>query len=231
MTSRRAASVRAIASIATALSDLRHQVVFVGGTVAALYTTDEGVDIRPTVDVDCVVNVATMIAYYAFMDMLRARGFADCTDQDAPLRRLVHGGIRVDVMPSVDTAMGPTNRWYADAMRVSAEYDADGIGVRAITPIYFIATKLEAFRGRGGGDYMASHDLEDLLAVLAALPSVRDEIASARDGVALAVRQELAEMVSVEEFVDAVPGHFDGHAVGQERARRIATWLRTLRGE
>jgi hypothetical protein len=181
------------------------------------------------VDVDCVVNVTTTVAYYGFMDRLRRRGFVACDDEGAPLCRLVHAGIRVDVMPTVDTEMGPTNRWYADAIRDAARYEADGVAVRAITPNYFIATKLEAFRGRGEGDYVASHDIEDVLAVLAAIGSIRDEIVAAESGVARAVRGELVELMAVESFVDALPGHFDGHAAGQARARRVAAWLRTLR--
>ncbi len=228
MSSRRAESLHAIAAIATALGDVNDQVVFVGGTVVALYPLEEGVDIRPTVDVDCVVNVATTLEYYAFLEKLRARGFVECADDGAPICRFVHGGIRVDLMPSADTALGPTNKWYTAALRDAASYLANGVRVRAITPMYFIATKLEAFRGRGRGDDMASHDLEDLLAVVAGLPSVRAEIAASSVDVASAVRRELAGLMRVEAFVDALPGHFDGNAAGQARARIVAAWLRTL---
>jgi hypothetical protein len=36
--------------------------------------------------------------------------------------------------------------------------------VRLLAPALFIATKLDAFHGRGGGDIVASHDLEDIIA-------------------------------------------------------------------
>jgi len=223
VTSRRALSLRAIAAIAAAFGDLKERVVFVGGTVPALYPIEEGVDIRPTTDVDCIVNVATTVEYYAFFHALRTRGFTECTDEGAPICRLLHDDLRVDVMPSADTAIGPTNRWYAEAMREAAEYDVvAGVRVRAITPLYFIATKLEAFRSRGDGDFIASHDLEDVLAVLAGLPTARGEITAGAASV------ELARLMQLESFVDAIPGHFDGHAAGQDRGRRVAAWLRTL---
>src|ERR1700728_3120795 len=38
--------------------------------------------------------------------------------------------------------------------------------IRLITAPLFLAAKLEAFRGRGGGDYYASHDLEDVIALI-----------------------------------------------------------------
>jgi predicted nucleotidyltransferase len=41
-----------------------------------------------------------------------------------------------------------------------------GPSVRVITAPSFLATKLEAFRGRGKMDYQASHDLEDFVAII-----------------------------------------------------------------
>jgi len=37
--------------------------------------------------------------------------------------------------------------------------------IRLITAPYFLATKFEAFHGRGHGDVRGSHDLEDIVAV------------------------------------------------------------------
>jgi hypothetical protein len=66
--------------------------------------------------VDCVVDLATTAEYYAFVERLRRRGFTECTDENAPLCRLVYTGIRVDVVATADTSVGPTNRWYRDAV-------------------------------------------------------------------------------------------------------------------
>lgn len=184
--------------------------VFVGGTVPALYPLADGVDVRPTLDVDAVIDVATTAGYYAFVERLRSRGFTECTDEGAPLCRLVCGGIKVDLVATVDTGIGPTNRWYRDAVPAASSYSPEpDLDVLAITPIYFIATKLEAFRGRGYGDFQASHDLEDLLAVIAGLDSVRVEIENDHDRVAEAVRRDLVELAAQEAFIDAVPGHFE----------------------
>lgn len=104
MSSRQASARAAIAAIARALGDDRTRVVFVGGTVTALYPLEAGADVRPTVDVDCVVDVATTADYYAFVERLRGRGFRECTDEGAPLCRRVCAGIRVDITATVDTA-------------------------------------------------------------------------------------------------------------------------------
>ena len=74
MSSRCANARGEIAAIARALGEDRTRVVFVGGTVTALYPLDGGADVRPTVDVDCVIDVTTTAEYYDFVDRLRARG-------------------------------------------------------------------------------------------------------------------------------------------------------------
>ncbi len=91
MSSRRDASRAAIASVARALGEECSRVVFVGGTVTALYPLAHGVDVRPTVDVDAVIDVVTTADYYAFVEGLRGRGFLECTDDGAPLCRPVCG--------------------------------------------------------------------------------------------------------------------------------------------
>jgi hypothetical protein len=41
-----------------------------------------------------------------------------------------------------------------------------GVKIRVVSPGYFLATKFEAFLGRGKGDHAGSHDLEDIVFVL-----------------------------------------------------------------
>lgn len=136
----------------------------------------------------------------------------------------------MDFVATADTGIGPSNRWYPSAIAAANVHTLDdGLEVRAIAPIFFVATKLEAFRGRGRGDYLASHDIEDALTVLAGLPALRDEIANDTSAVASAVRAELAELRAREAFIDAVPAHFDGDGAGQTRADEVLAWLACLR--
>jgi hypothetical protein len=230
VTSRRASAREALATIGRALASETPPVVFVGGTVTALYPLEGGVDVRPTVDVDCVVDLATTAEYYAFIGRLRRRGFTECTDEGAPLCRLTYAGIRVDIVATADTGLGPTNRWYREAVLEAAVHPlAEDLDIRAIAPVFFVATKLEAFRGRGRGDYLASHDIEDTLTVLAGLPALREQIAHETTSVAREVRAELVALRDKEAFIDAVPAHFDGDDVGQARADEVLAWLASLR--
>jgi hypothetical protein len=73
----------------------------------------------------------------------------------------------LDVMPLDEKILGFSNRWYKPAMDSSVVHEVEpDLRVRVVIAIYFCATKLEAFTGRGKGDYQSSHDLEDLIAVV-----------------------------------------------------------------
>jgi hypothetical protein len=70
-------------------------------------------------------------------------------------------------MPVDEHILGFSNRWYPAAIETAQILDIAGLDVRVVTPALVIATKLEAFHGRGGNDIFASHDLEDIIAVVA----------------------------------------------------------------
>lgn len=84
--------------------------------------------------------------------------------------------MKLDVMPTEETILGFSNRWYKPAIEAAALVELDGFQLRVMTTPYFIGKKLEAFRGRGRGDFYASSDLEDIITVLDGRPSVVDEV-------------------------------------------------------
>src|SRR4051794_27257718 len=64
---RRGVSVLLLEAAAAALGDLLLEVVFVGGATVDLWITDPGAPpVRPTKDVDVVVEVASRSAFYDF---------------------------------------------------------------------------------------------------------------------------------------------------------------------
>lgn len=70
--------------------------------------------------------------------------------------------------PAAENVLGFSNRWYDLALRTAriVQLPGGGLPVRLIRPDCFLATKLEAFEDRGAGDYLGSHDLEDVLSVV-----------------------------------------------------------------
>ncbi len=145
--------------------------MFVGGAVAGLLITDAAQPaIRPTEDVDLVAHVLARADYYHLEQALRARGFAQDKRQGAPICRWTIERVTVDVMPTLDDVLGFSNRWYALAAETAQGVTLPSeTQILVITAPAFVATKLEAFAGRGGGDYRYSHDLEAKVMQLAQL--------------------------------------------------------------
>lgn len=85
----------------------------------------------------------------------------------------------LDVMPTDEDVLGFGNRWYHMAVRTAESVQLpSGRSIRLISAPVFLATKLEAFHGRGGGDFLASHDLEDVAVVVDGRPELANEVAT-----------------------------------------------------
>ena len=103
--------------------------------------------------------------------------------------------------------LGFTNIWYEPALHHASTLTLpEGPSIRVISAPYFLATKMEAFRGRGKMDFQASHDLEDFVAVIEGRENIVNEIAESprdvRDYLAQAAKGLLAE----SRFLDVLPG-------------------------
>ena len=159
-------SVDLLESGAEALGEIRRDVVFVGGATMTLWITDPAAPPpRPTKDVDVIVEVATRNAYYRFEDRMRAHGFRD---EGNVLCRWIHerNGLILDAMPTDAELLGFENRWQREAFPHAVERELpSGASIGAVPPAFLLATKIEAFRGRGEGDYLGSRDFADIVAL------------------------------------------------------------------
>lgn len=182
--------------VAQRLGDLREDVVFLGGAIVGLLITDRAAPtIRPTEDVDVIVEAASWGEYATWQEALRGRGFDVCTDEGAPICRWVVDGIRVDVMPTAKDILGFSNRWYGPAMDAARKVTLDaGTSIHLITAPYFLATKIEAFHGRGDNDYQISEDIEDLIAVVDGRPELIGEIDQAEEDLRDYLRQKVDQL-------------------------------------
>ena len=161
-------NIAMIVQIANALGDLKEEVIFVGGSVAELYADyPETTDIRPTVDVDCFLELHTYLDYGKLEEKLRALGFRDDTSQDAPICRKIYKGIKVDFMPDDERVLGFSNRWYADGIKNKQERTLpNDTKIYILSVAYYLATKFEAMNSRGGADIRGSHDWEDIVYIM-----------------------------------------------------------------
>jgi hypothetical protein len=212
-------NIESLKHVATQLGPLLSEVVFVGGCTTGLFITDKAAaEVRATFDVDVIAEIASYAEYATFSERLRDQGFQEDISGGAPLCRWLIDEMILDVMPTEQKVLGFTNRWYREAMDSSQEVELDrGLRIRTVTAPYFIATKLEAFRGRGRGDFGASHDLEDILTVIDGREEIIQEISAAKK-VQSYIADELRNILKAPAFLDSLPGHLLPDATSQGRA-------------
>ena len=174
-------------------------------------------------------EIASYADYVIFSERLRELDFQEDSREGAPLCRWQHRDLVLDVMPLDAKILGFSNRWNADALRASSDVLLPGgLTIRTTTAPYFLGTKMEAFRGRGQGDYFASHDLEDFVAVIDGRTSIVQDVQEAspelRDFIGEAVRTLLA----ASRFQDALPGYLPPDSASQARIGQLSRMLNEL---
>ncbi|MCB9383092.1 MAG: hypothetical protein H6509_00645 [Bryobacterales bacterium] len=218
--------------IATAelLRPLLDELAFVGGAVTSLLVNDAGAGVpRATLDVDAIAEITSYAEYAAFGKRLRACGFSEDAREGAPVCRWTQAEIILDVMPLDEKILGFSNRWYQAAMKSAVTHElTPDLAVRVVAAPYFVATKLEAFYGRGRGDFFSSHDLEDLIFVLDGRASIVDEIREQPSALRDFLSAGIGELLATPPFIDALPGYLRPDAASQARLPVLLSRLRAL---
>jgi hypothetical protein len=156
-----------------------------------------------------------------FSNRLRGLGFSEDPSEGAPICRWLIDQMKLDVMPTDESVFGFSNRWYTPAVETAALVELEGYQLRVVTTPYFIGTKLEAFRGRGRGDFYASSDLEDIITVLDGRPTILEEVADSPSELHRYIGREIGKLLDDPEFVNALPGHLAGDELSQARVPMI----------
>jgi hypothetical protein len=195
-----------IERVAAALVPLLDRLVFVGGCAAGLLMDDPGATpIRLTLDVDLVSPVTALARYHDLEAAFLGLGFRRDMATDAPICRWTYHGMQVDLMPTDPTVLGFANRWYDLAVQTAAEVRLpSGTVIRLIAAPVFLATKFEAFDNRGQGDLLASHDMEDIVNVIASRARIVEEVRTSATDLRqyLAVRcRQLLEQPDLEGYL------------------------------
>ena len=150
-------------------------------------------------------------------------------EEDAPLCRWVIGDIKVDVMPTDEKILGFSNKWYSPAIKNATElYLEKGLEIRIVTAPYFLATKIEAFYGRGKGDYIASHDMEDIIAVIDGRIELIDEVKDSDANLTKFLSERFQRFLKTEDFLESLPGHLPPDSVSQARLPKITSRIEKI---
>ena len=205
------------------LGDLADEMVFVGGCATGLLITDPAAPpIRVTRDVDAIVQIFSHSDYYQLSEKLRAKGFKEDTSDGAPICRWTTKNIILDVMLTDTKLLGFGNKWYESAAKnAQTEKLPSGKSIRMVSAPYFLITKLEAFDGRGRGDYLLSHDIEDLVAVLDGRPSIVDEVKKSESKLTNEISRRFQALLQDQRFIDSVSGHMPTDETSQARVTVI----------
>ena len=215
-----------IKEVAHGLDSILPHVVFVGGSVLWAYVDNPVITMfRPTIDVDCIIEVTSYTAQAKLDKQLRILGFRNDNSQGAPICRWIYHGIKVDIMPSDENILGFSNIWYQEGMKNSMRVTlADSIQIRLLSFPYFVASKLEAFNGRGKRDFLASHDLEDVLTVLDGHNNL-SELNNAPVSVSKYLKKEFTVLFQERDFIENISGHFEPGITQEKRVQRIINFI------
>jgi predicted nucleotidyltransferase len=217
-------------AVAKTLSGLADPFVLVGGAVVSLYAPrDAAPEQRPTNDVDVLVELASYGGYARLEERLREIGFRNDETSGVICRYRVQG-IIVDVMPTEPEILGFSNRWYPEGFQFAENYALDTeTTIRLFTPAYFVASKLEAFKGRGKGDFWGSSDFEDLVYVFDNAPDLGTRLKEGTPAVQTYLREEFTRLLNNPDFEDGILAHVE-RRYASARTRRILEMLREFVG-
>jgi len=196
-----------IKAVYNALGPLKDQVVFVGGATVALYVDRMAEEVRPTDDVDIVVEIYTYKDYAALEEQLRKMGFANDQSSGVICRYKVQG-IIVDIMPTGENVLGFKNKWYPEGYKNSIVVDIDDqYSIRIFSLPYFIASKLDAFTDRGKNDGRTSTDFEDIVYVMEYSRSIWHQLKSAPPDVKMYLQDEFKGLMANPYFFEWIDAH------------------------
>lgn len=163
-------------------------------------------EIRPTDGVDILIEFIHYKAYAAVEAKLRTKGFANDTELGVICRYKVQE-IVVDVMPTSEVILGFSNRWYAEgfsqSIKVSLEEDTT---IRIFHPVYFLATKLEAFNNRGGKDGTLNTDFDGIICILNNRKAIWTELAQTTGAIRTYLVNEFKQLIAhryIEQWISS----------------------------
>ncbi len=206
MSTSRETVLASLRPVAERLLNLERKFVFVGGSIAPFYVTDERItDFRPTKDVDVIVEAITRSRMHQIEEDLRKNGFRN--DPNV-IHRFVLDGTLVDVLPVQSQEFDMLNRWYPTTFDTATPIGpAPGLEILVPTAPCFLATKLEAFVNRGQGDFLASKDIEDVLSIIDGREEIIGEVADSPSEIRGFLSGTFGMMMGIQAFRDSVEGN------------------------
>jgi predicted nucleotidyltransferase len=229
MTPRLDPNLTRLITAARKLQPLLEQIVFVGGCVTGLLVTDPAASpVRPTIDIDAIVEIASYAEYIDLESRLRQLGFSA---SKKIICRWTSDDLVLDLMPTNTSILGFSNRWYGPALKNATNIRVEECVIRLISAPYFIATKIVAFRNRAKNDYVASRDMEDIITVIDGRPELMEDLRHSDAELQVFLGSEFHSLLDQRDFLDALPGHLLPDAASQMRFPLVLDRMRQIAAE
>jgi predicted nucleotidyltransferase len=194
------------------LGDLRSKVVFVGGATISLYADRETSEVRPTDDIDILIELWSYAAFAEVENQLRKMGFTNDSESKIICRYKIQG-IIVDIIPTGKDVLGFSNKWYPEGFKYAINYRIDEHQtVKIFSPPYFLATKIEAFKNRGKNDGRTSTDFEDIVFLLENRLTIWDELEHCMPELKEYLKKEFKKFLANKYLSEWISCHIDFEA-------------------
>ncbi len=198
-----------IKAVAHALDSLKEKVVFVGGATISLYPDRPVFEARPTDDIDVIIEILNYSGRSELEAKLRSIGFSHDIESGVICRYRIQG-IIVDIMPTNDPSIGFTNRWYTDGFNNAVDHKIDETcTVKILSAPYFVGTKLEAYKNRGGNDGRISQDFEDIVYVFENRESIWEDMKNASEDIRNYLQSEFQNLLKTPGFTEWIDCHVE----------------------
>lgn len=219
----------AMRAVADRLDRLGLDYAFVGGAIVNLLLDHPALSpVRPTDDVDVIVEAVTSARYSDVEARLRGLGLAHDMRPGAPRCRWVLGNLTVDIMPTDGGFLGLNTTWFKEALATVSEHEFAHTRIKLISPVAFLATKHVAFTDRGDGDYYASHDLEDFVAVVDGRANILLDVEQAPAALRRYVTDAVRSLLAAPAFAESLPGHLPSDVASQQRLPSLRKKLQNI---
>jgi hypothetical protein len=231
-------SIQRLKRVARSLGGMTEDVVFIGGSIAPLLQAEPPFDeARPTKDVDGVVATTSYADIGPLHQALQIHGFRRTPGDGTHMHRWTSpDGDFLDLVPAGAHPGGSGQAWDRIALENSERMDlGDTVVIRHASAAAFLGLKWAAYHDRGVADPYSSHDLEDILALVASRPRIVSEIREAKAELKAFIVAQTASLLDDHRREDILAGHLnnaqDPRGTAQlvlERLERIRAQARSL---
>jgi predicted nucleotidyltransferase len=172
----------AIQRVSQLFNDYEKEIMFVGGSVVSEYIDDRAaLDIRPTADIDIVVQLLSISELENIREYLANRNvYADT--ESGVICRFKYEDIKIDVMSTKNVGWAPANEWYELGQHKAITKSIQDVEIKLLPVEYFIATKISAYKNRGE-DPRYDKDFGDIIYILDYRSTIIEDIKRADEKV------------------------------------------------